>query len=85
MTNEEFNERYKDVELTFDHYWKYVFYYKGIGKDGETITCGYGGMSDSIYRYEVINNKKERVTHYDCWMYITVVDGEKTIYEFTDF
>lgn len=51
-----FMELYSDVEVTFRNYYKYVFYYEGVTKEGNKIVVGCGGDADAIYREEVSNN-----------------------------
>ncbi len=53
MSRDEFIEKYGDVEVFFNSYYKYTFTYKGTLPDGKVITVGYGGDSSEIYRYSV--------------------------------
>lgn len=55
--------KYRKVELTFDHYYKFTFHYKGVADDGTAIEAAYGGSSDDIYRYNVENNRKVTLDH----------------------
>ena len=50
MTKEEILEKYGDVELKFDSYYKYTFTYCGTACDGVKIIANSGGCSDEIYR-----------------------------------
>lgn len=52
MTRDEFYDKYGKVEVTFSHYYKYVFYFVGEIPEGK-ITVGFGGDAAEIYRYEV--------------------------------
>jgi len=61
MTREEFYEKYGDVEVKFDSYYKYTFSYRGITPDGNVITCEYGGNIDDIYRHDVSRDGVETV------------------------
>ena len=85
MSNEEFNERYSHIKLTFSHYWKYTFYYSGYAPDGTLITCGWGGDSDRIYRFEVTKDQIRNVSHYDEWMSVTATKDGETVYSFYDY
>jgi len=55
---EEFCDKYGDIKVKFDSYYKFVFGFKGITKDGEEIVCYVGGNSEDIYRYSVDNKEK---------------------------
>ena len=61
MTREEFYDKYGDVVVRFSSYYKFVFTYKGTLEDGSTISVGYGGDSDEIYRFELTNNEESTV------------------------
>ena len=52
MTKEEVFEKFKDLPLTFDHYYKYTFTF--VGRNEEyTVIADVGGNSEDIYRQEV--------------------------------
>lgn len=53
MTIEELIEKYGDVELKFDSYYKYRFTFSGKAPDGKIISWTYGGNSSDIYKYSV--------------------------------
>lgn len=53
LTPKEVSEKYSTVPLMFKSYYKFVFTYHGVAKDGNIITVRYGGMADDVYRYEV--------------------------------
>jgi hypothetical protein len=72
MTRDEFNERYKDVELKFSSYWKYSFTFTGYGPDGEKIECEWGKCSDDIYRFSVTPDETIKVEHWDAWHSVSV-------------
>jgi hypothetical protein len=61
MTREEFIEKYGDAKVKFSSYYKYTFTYAGTLPDGSTISIGYGGSSDHIYKYKVGPDKEESV------------------------
>ena len=63
MTSKEFFEKYGEVKVKFDHYYKYTFHYVADLPDGSKLTCAYGGDSDDIYRFDVEANKEITVAH----------------------
>jgi hypothetical protein len=61
LTKEEFIEKYGQVKVKFDHYYKYSFNYTGELPDGGKILVAYGGNSDDIYKYSVSSDREETV------------------------
>jgi hypothetical protein len=61
VTQQEFIEKYGEVEVKFHSYYKYSFMFKGVTDDGDTIFVSVGGDSDYIYRLEVGANTIETV------------------------
>lgn len=61
MTQQKFIEKYGDVKVKFSSYYKYTFTYTGTLHDGGTISIGFGGNADDIYRCDVIPDKEETV------------------------
>ena len=54
LTEEEFIDKYSEVEVTFDSYYKYAFTYVGYTEpDGLQVEVSYGGDSSQIYRFEL--------------------------------
>lgn len=53
MTVEEVLAKYGEVTLAFDHFYKYMFTYKGRTEAGEHIHLVVGGDSGDIYRWTV--------------------------------
>ena len=51
-TNQELNEEYGDVLVSFQSYYKYSFAFGGE-KDGHKITAYLGGASHDIYKLSV--------------------------------
>ena len=52
----EFTDKYSEVEVTFDSYYKYAFNYVGYtepGPDGLRIEVSYGGAAWRINRFEL--------------------------------
>ena len=61
VSREEFMEKYGDVMVVFDGYYKFRFTYKGYTQDGLTVYVSRGGSADEIYRLEVVPDKEKRV------------------------
>jgi len=56
LSEDEFLEKYAEVEVTFESYYKYAFKYVGYtdpGPDGLRIEVSYGGETSQIYRFEL--------------------------------
>ncbi len=62
MTSSEFYEKYGDVKVVFDYYYKYAFSYIGNTPEGHIIAVKYGGESDAIYRHEVSCGCEESIS-----------------------
>jgi hypothetical protein len=75
MTVEQVNEKFKDVKVTFDSYYKFTFTFKGQSEDGYTLACLYGGSSDDIYRYDV-NTDPVSFGECDQWSHVVVRDKD---------
>jgi hypothetical protein len=86
MTAEQVNEKFKDVKVTFDSYYKFTFTFKGQSEDGFTLACLYGGSSDDIYRYDV-NTDPVSFGECDQWSHVVVKDkdGNKIFSESFDW
>jgi len=65
MTKEEFLEKYGEVVVKFDSYYKYTFTYKAILDDGSALLVSYGGNPDDIYRHEVSHDDVIQVSVLD--------------------
>lgn len=61
ISKDEFMEKYGDVMVTFDHYYKYTFTYAGKNKDGVLVEVSWGGNADDIYRCSVSAGNEESV------------------------
>lgn len=84
MTRDEFYEKYGEVLVTFSSYYKYTFTYRAKLPDGQTLTVGYGGQADEIYRFEVVPNVPVKVA--DLYPYCgSVYNNCKEIEAFYDF
>jgi len=55
ITDDEVKNLFKDVHLTFEHYYKYMFTFIGYTTyyDKYKIVAKYGGTQDDIYKFEV--------------------------------
>jgi len=81
MTKSEVVEKYGNVILTFDYYYKYMFTYSGVADDGAKICLSYGGVPDDIYKHTVSNNDTHKFSDAIEWASIVVVKNkEKEIY-----
>jgi len=58
VSKDELIKKYGDVELTFTHYYKHTFFYKGKCEDGGTVHFDYTG-DGNIYRDEIYSGEKE--------------------------
>ena len=86
MTVEQVNEKFKDVKVTFDSYYKFTFTFIGQSEDGYKIACLFGGDSDDIYCYDV---NTDPVSFGECeqWTAVVVKDkeGNKVFSEIFDW
>lgn len=57
MTHEEIIDKYKDVDLNFDYYYKYTFYFSGIDEDGTLIAAVLGGCHYDIHGAEFLTTQ----------------------------
>jgi hypothetical protein len=60
ITDEEFESRYGDLEMTLDYYYKYCFHYFAV-KDGLQFRGCFGGDADQIYRVEIFALEYKKV------------------------
>lgn len=83
MTRDELNEKYGDAKVTFFHYHKFTFTFKGTLPDGKTITARMGGPAHDIYREDVTAGKEKTIR--DLYPYsVSVMDGDKEIESFLE-
>lgn len=52
IAHEEIIEKYGDVELKFDYFYKFIFYYEGFAEDGTRISVAIAGDRKEVYRLE---------------------------------
>src|SRR5271157_405540 len=82
LTSEYVREHFKDILLTFEHYYKYVFTFIGYitiepHKDYKII-AKYGGDSDDIYRFEVDMHKPEKMMELDSYNFVEIFKYDDT-------
>lgn len=53
LSQPEFLKKYGDVQVSFNEYYKFTFYFTGVTPEGYKLVVGYGGNSEQIYRYEL--------------------------------
>ena len=84
MNLDQIKEKYGDVKLNFNGYYKYSFSFTGKTEDGEEIYASIGGNADDIYKLEVSRDKEETInTLYP--NYITVSKNGKDIVDWNDW
>ena len=54
MNQAELIEKYGNVKLKFDSYYKYTFTYTGLTDEGLTINVELGGDPDEIYKADLV-------------------------------
>jgi len=83
LSREEFYEKYGDVVVSFDSYYKYSFSFTGVTPEGYYISVDYVGDADTIYRYDLAHNETGTVK--DIYPYCGVVTDPKTGAEIDSF
>ena len=77
-------EKYSKVNLEFDRYYKYGFFYSGCTSEGHIIKVKYGGISDQIYRFEFTGGD-EVFGCPELWDYVTIeTEKGEVLYEYID-
>lgn len=61
ITKKQFIEKYGEIKVKFESYYKYTFTYSATLPDGKIISVGYGGNSDDIYRFSVTSDEEETI------------------------
>ena len=77
MTQFEFFDKYGNVMVKFLYYYKYTFHFEGMLEDGSEILVRVGGISDEIYRFEVIANREVSVEDLYPFNGEVIKDGKK--------
>lgn len=82
---DEVREKFRNVDLFFTSYYKFVFEFMGRSEEGYTVILTVGGNSDDIYRLDV-NNDPEYIENFDP-LSLDVFDsnGEKVYEEYNPF
>ena len=76
MTKEEAWEKYGDIPLKFEHYYKFSFRFCGIGPQGESIEASIGSTHEDIYRFECTPETTITLKKDDpYWVRITTKEG----------
>ena len=84
MNLQQIKEKYGEVKLKFNGYYKYSFNFTGKTEEGEEIHVLVGGNSDDIYRMEVTRDKEETInTLYP--NYITVTKDGNNLVDWNDW
>jgi hypothetical protein len=84
ITQKQFIEKYGTVKVKFESYYKYTFTYSATLPDGKTISVGYGGNSDDIYRFSVTSDSEQTIE--DCYPYTgTVYAGDVEMEYFYEY
>jgi hypothetical protein len=84
ITQKQFIEKYGTVKVKFESYYKYTFTYSATLPDGKTISVGYGGNSDDIYKFSVNSDSEQTIG--DCYPYTgTVYDGDVEMEYFYEY
>ena len=84
MSFEEIKEKYGDVKLKFNGYYKYSFSFTGRTEDGEEVYASIGGSADDIYKLEVSAEQEETINSLYP-NYITVSKDGKEIVNWNDW
>lgn len=79
MNLQEIKERYGEVKLKFQSYYKYSFDFIGTTDKGEEITVAVGGNADDIYKLSVGASKEETINSLDPHFIQVVKDGETIV------
>lgn len=84
MTREEFHEKYGEVKMKFESYYKYTFTFQSTMPDGKIISCCVGGDGDGIYRFEVAADREETINELSPYSG-EVIENGKIIEGFYDY
>lgn len=61
ITKKQFIEKYGEIKVKFESYYKYTFTYSATLPDGKIISVGYGGNSDDIYKLSVTSDEEKTI------------------------
>jgi hypothetical protein len=85
MNDKEFEEKYGDVELKFDSYYKFVFTFSGTAPDGTKIEASIGGDSSDIYRLSVTRDETRNLGKVLEWNFISALRDGTEIFSHYNF
>ena len=77
MNKEQILEKYGNVKLKFNSYWKYTFTFVGVAADGAKVSTSIGGDSGDIYRMEVSDDCEETLIGLDAECATVTIDGKQ--------
>lgn len=80
LTSDEFYDKYGNVKVKFESYYKYTFTYRGVLENGNTIVIDCGGDSDTIYKHDVGVGVEVSITTLSPY-YAAVFDKNKDLVE----
>ena len=84
MNLEQIKEKYGNVKLKFNDYYKYTFSFTGKTEDSEEVYVSVGGNADDIHKLDV-SSKKEETINSLCPNYITISKYGKKIVDWNDW
>ncbi len=84
MNLEQITEKYGNVKLKFNSYYKYTFNFIGKTEDGEEVYVSTGGDADDIYRLDVSQDKEETIGTL-CPNYIRISKNGENISKWNDW
>lgn len=79
LTEEEFQEKYGEVEVKFSSYYKFTFVFRGYF-EGKLVQVNVGGGSEDIYRLDVKADEPVKVNSLGI-SYAAVFENGKVIDE----
>ena len=84
MTTEEIFKKYGDIELSFRHYYKYSFMFKGETPEGETVFAYIGGDADDIYRLDLDYNETGTISNLEPSS-IRIMKGKEVVVDWDEY
>ena len=84
ITKNDLLNKYGEVKLVFSHYYKYVFTFQSTLPDGRQIKALAGGMTDNIYKFEVLSGESytlDEINPKEC----RILDGADTVELFQQY
>lgn len=85
ITKEELIQKYGEVELKFEYYYKYCFNFKAE-LENMVFNGTVGGNSDDIYRYELSFDEVVKVKDFEMKLNaLTVKNTDGELFAYDDF